>query len=92
MCAAGRSVDALPAAIEGHLGECGLGSVSEIAEGDAPYRPTGAPFSARSVAAILHARALIRQNCNVQGARSAPSGKVKLAREAAPRKRRNALR
>ena len=30
----------------GHLGECGLGSVSEIAEGDAPHRPTGAPFSA----------------------------------------------
>ncbi|WP_433045217.1 amylo-alpha-1,6-glucosidase [Dactylosporangium sp. CS-033363] len=92
LCAAGRPVDALPVAIEGHLGECGLGSVSEIAEGDAPYRPTGAPFSARSVAALLHARTVIRQNCNVQGARPGTSGKVKLAREAGPRKRRNALR
>ncbi|MEU7874033.1 amylo-alpha-1,6-glucosidase [Dactylosporangium sp. NPDC049140] len=92
MCAAGRPVDALPAAIEGHLGECGLGSVSEIAEGDAPYRPTGAPFSARSVAALLHARAVIRQNCNLQGARPAAPGKAKLTREAGPRKRRNALR
>nr|BFE56744.1 amylo-alpha-1,6-glucosidase [Dactylosporangium thailandense] len=92
MCAAGRPVDALPVAVEGHLGECGLGSVSEIAEGDAPYRPTGAPFSARSVAALLHARTVIRQNCKLQGARPATSGKVKLTREAGPRKRRNALR
>ncbi|GAA3452705.1 amylo-alpha-1,6-glucosidase [Dactylosporangium matsuzakiense] len=92
MCAAGRPVDALPAALTGHLSECGLGSVSEIAEGDAPYRPTGAPFSARSVAALLHARTVIRQNCNVQAAQPAQSGKLKLAREAGPRKRRNALR
>ncbi|MFI5910538.1 amylo-alpha-1,6-glucosidase [Dactylosporangium sp. NPDC051541] len=92
MCAAGRPVDALPPALEGHLGEYGLGSVSEIAEGDAPYRPTGAPFSARSVAALLHARTVIRQNCNLQAAQAPQTGKLKLAREAAPRKRRNALR
>ncbi|MGI5242827.1 amylo-alpha-1,6-glucosidase [Dactylosporangium sp. CA-139066] len=87
LCAAGRPVDALLGGIEGHLGECGLGSVSEIAEGDAPHRATGAPFSARSVAAFLHARAAIRQNCNLQGLE-----KKKLAREARPRTRRNALR
>ncbi|WP_432825307.1 amylo-alpha-1,6-glucosidase [Dactylosporangium sp. CA-092794] len=88
MCAAGRPVDALLDALTGHLTEHGLGSVSEIAEGDAPHRPTGAPFSARSVAALLHARAVIRQNCNLHQA----SAKPKLAREAGPRKRRNALR
>ncbi|HTJ34704.1 MAG TPA: amylo-alpha-1,6-glucosidase [Dactylosporangium sp.] len=87
LCAAGRSVDALLHAVTAHLGECGLGSVSEIAEGDAPHRATGAPFSARSVAAVLHARAVIRQNCNLQGLE-----KKKLSREPRPRTRRNALR
>ncbi|MFG2042055.1 amylo-alpha-1,6-glucosidase [Dactylosporangium sp. NPDC048998] len=85
--AADRPVDALLSAVEAHLSECGLGSVSEIAEGDAPHRPTGAPFSARSVAAVLHAHAVIRQNCNLQG-----TEKKKLAREARPRTGRNALR
>ncbi|MET7398099.1 amylo-alpha-1,6-glucosidase [Dactylosporangium sp. NPDC005572] len=91
-CAAGLPVDTTLAAVEAHLGECGLGSVSEIAEGDAPHRATGAPFSARSVAAVLHARAVIRQNRKLQGAEPAPAGKMKMAREAGPRKRRNALR
>jgi predicted glycogen debranching enzyme len=90
--AAGLPVDAVLTAVEAHLGECGLGSVSEIAEGDAPHRPTGAPFSARSVAALLHARAVIRENHKLQTASSPKSGKLKLARDAAPRKRRNALR
>jgi predicted glycogen debranching enzyme len=87
MCAAGRPVDALLGGVVAHLGECGLGSVSEIADGDAPHRPTGAPFSARSVAGVLHARVVIRQNCNLQA-----TEKKKLAREARPRSRRNALR
>jgi glycogen debranching enzyme len=95
-CAAGLAVDAVLAAVEAHLGECGLGSVSEIVEGDAPHRPTGAPFSARSVAAVLQARAAIRQQRKVQAPKSSleigKSGKVKLAREAGPRQRRNALR
>ncbi|GAB3851053.1 amylo-alpha-1,6-glucosidase [Dactylosporangium cerinum] len=90
--AAGLPVDGLLAAVEAHLAEGGLGSVSEIAEGDAPHRPTGAPFSARSVAAVLHARAVIRENRKLQTASSGKSGKMKLARDAAPRKRRNALR
>ncbi|GGM25049.1 amylo-alpha-1,6-glucosidase [Dactylosporangium sucinum] len=91
-CAAGLPVDATLAGVEAHLSECGLGSVSEIAEGDAPHRATGAPFSARSVAAVLHARAAIRQNCKMQGAEPTQTGKMKLARAAGPRKRRNALR
>ncbi|MEV4508345.1 amylo-alpha-1,6-glucosidase [Dactylosporangium sp. NPDC049525] len=90
--AAGLPVDGVLTAVEAHLGECGLGSVSEIAEGDAPHRPTGAPFSARSVAAVLHARAVIRENRKLQTASSGKSGKMKLTRDAAPRKRRNALR
>jgi glycogen debranching enzyme len=68
--AAGLPVDAALTAVEAHLGECGLGSVSEIAEGDPPHRPTGAPFSARSVAAVLHARAVIRENRKLQTASS----------------------
>lgn len=90
--AARLPVDGVLTAVEAHLGECGLGSVSEIAEGDAPHCPTGAPFSARSVAAVLHARAVIRENHKLQTASSGKTGKMKLAREAAPRKRRNALR
>jgi predicted glycogen debranching enzyme len=90
--AAGLPIDTVLAAVEAHLTEGGLGSVSEIAEGDAPHRPTGAPFSARSVAAVLHARAVIRENRKLQTASSGKGGKMKLARDAAPRKRRNALR
>ncbi|MGI5185114.1 amylo-alpha-1,6-glucosidase [Dactylosporangium sp. CA-152071] len=90
--AAGLPVETVLTAVEAHLGECGLGSVSEIAEGDAPHRATGAPFSARSVAAVLHARAAIRANRKLQTASSGKTEKLKLARDAAPRKRRNALR
>ncbi|UWZ59925.1 glycogen debranching enzyme family protein [Dactylosporangium aurantiacum] len=90
--AAGLPVDAVLTAAEAHVAECGLGSVSEIAEGDAPHRPTGAPFSARSVAALLHARSVIRENRKLQSASSTTPPPTKLAREAAPRKRRNALR
>lgn len=43
---------------DGHLGEHGLGSVSETADGDAPHGATGAPFQAWSVAESLRARRL----------------------------------
>ncbi|WP_041833420.1 amylo-alpha-1,6-glucosidase [Actinoplanes sp. N902-109] len=39
-----------------HLGEYGLGSVSETADGDAPHGATGCPFQAWSVAEALRAR------------------------------------
>ncbi len=39
--------------LQGHLSEAGLGSVSEIFDGDAPHRPRGAPSQAWSVAMPL---------------------------------------
>jgi predicted glycogen debranching enzyme len=59
--AAGLPLDGLLGGLEAQLGEVGLGSVSETADGDAPYRPTGSPFSARSVGELLRARSLARE-------------------------------
>ena len=42
--------------IEAHLFEWGLGSVSETADGDPPYRATGCPFQAWSVAEVFRIR------------------------------------
>ncbi len=42
-----------------HLGEWGLGSVSETADGEAPHGATGCPFQAWSVAELLRARRLV---------------------------------
>jgi predicted glycogen debranching enzyme len=50
------ALDAMPA----HLGEWGLGSVSETAEGDPPHAGTGCPFQAWSVAEVLRAHGLLR--------------------------------
>ena len=36
-----------------HLGQAGLGHVSEIADGDPPHRPRGCPFQAWSVSELL---------------------------------------
>ncbi|MBU2666000.1 amylo-alpha-1,6-glucosidase [Actinoplanes bogorensis] len=41
--------------IDAHLGEYGLGSISETADGDAPHGATGCPFQAWSVAEVLRA-------------------------------------
>ena len=43
-------------ALVGHLGDWGVGSVSETADGDAPHNATGCPFQAWSVAEVLRAR------------------------------------
>jgi predicted glycogen debranching enzyme len=52
--AAGATLDdALLDGLVGHLGEAGLGSVSETADGDAPHQVTGCPFQAWSVAELL---------------------------------------
>jgi predicted glycogen debranching enzyme len=67
---AGLPVHGLLGALEAHLGEAGLGSVSETADGNPPHRPTGSPFSARSVAELVRARNLAR-NVRPQGARHA---------------------
>jgi glycogen debranching enzyme len=48
--------DGVLAGIEAHLGEWGLGSVSETADGAAPHAATGCPFQAWSVAEVLRVR------------------------------------
>ena len=39
-----------------HLSDWGVGSVSETADGDAPFAATGCPFQAWSVAEVLRAK------------------------------------
>jgi len=46
-------LDGLLDGLLGQLGEAGLGSVSETADGDAPHGATGCPFQAWSVAELL---------------------------------------
>lgn len=53
---AGGDIDGLLEGVELHLGEAGLGSVSETADGDAPHGTTGCPFQAWSVAELIRAR------------------------------------
>jgi predicted glycogen debranching enzyme len=53
---AGGDTDGLLDGLELHLGEAGLGSVSETADGDAPHATTGCPFQAWSVAELIRAR------------------------------------
>jgi predicted glycogen debranching enzyme len=57
---AGEPVDGVLDGLEAHLGDWGLGSVSETADGDAPHGATGCPFQAWSVAEVLRARRLAR--------------------------------
>jgi predicted glycogen debranching enzyme len=47
------------AGLDAHLGEWGLGSVSETADGDAPHAATGCPFQAWSVAELLRAHVAV---------------------------------
>jgi predicted glycogen debranching enzyme len=46
-------------ALETHLGEWGLGSISETTDGDPPHAATGCPFQAWSVAEVLRTRRAI---------------------------------
>ncbi|WP_438871236.1 amylo-alpha-1,6-glucosidase [Paractinoplanes tereljensis] len=54
----GVSADQILSDTDDHLGEYGLGSVSETADGNAPHVATGCPFQAWSVAETLRARRL----------------------------------
>ncbi|WP_368854917.1 amylo-alpha-1,6-glucosidase [Serratia marcescens] len=45
--------------MEQHLGEAGLGHVSEVADGDAPYRPGGCPFQAWSLGEYIRLRRML---------------------------------
>ena len=47
-------------ALRAHLHEAGLGSVSEIADGDAPHTPRGCPFQAWSVGELLRIEAMLK--------------------------------
>jgi predicted glycogen debranching enzyme len=53
---AGMPVGGVVDGVLAHLGEWGVGSVSETADGDAPHRASGCPFQAWSVAAVLRAK------------------------------------
>ena len=57
----GAPVDGILDGLEAHLGEWGLGSVSETADGEAPHEATGCPFQAWSVAETLRARRLLQR-------------------------------
>jgi predicted glycogen debranching enzyme len=57
--AAGLPVDGLLDGLVAHLGEYGLGSVSETADGDPPHAATGCPFQAWSVAELFRVRRIM---------------------------------
>ena len=48
-------------AFDAHLHEAGLGSISEIFDGDAPHHPGGCTAQAWSVAEVLRAKLLVEQ-------------------------------
>ncbi len=52
LAAAGQPTGGLLAGVAAHLGEGGLGSISETADGAAPHALTGCPFQAWSVAEV----------------------------------------
>jgi predicted glycogen debranching enzyme len=64
------------AGIELHLGDWGLGSISETADGAAPHVATGCPFQAWSVAEILRVR---RELQSPRSAAAAPRAAPALA-------------
>jgi len=58
---AGVAIDGALGALDDHLRDGGLGSVSETADAVAPHRPSGCPFQAWSVAEVLRARRRVQQ-------------------------------
>lgn len=57
----GAGTDGVLDGLEAHLGEWGLGSVSETLDGDEPHASSGCPFQAWSAAELLRARRLLRR-------------------------------
>ena len=45
--------------LEQHLGEAGLGHISEVADGDAPHEPGGCPFQAWSLGEYIRIRRML---------------------------------
>jgi glycogen debranching enzyme len=66
---AGPVPEGLLAGLELHVAEYGVGSVSELADGEPPHRAGGAPFHAYGVAELLRARA-IYQRLDLRSART----------------------
>jgi predicted glycogen debranching enzyme len=64
--ATGVPVSGVLDGLEAHLGEWGLGSISETTDGSAPYAATGCPFQAWSVAETLRVRRLVRGDGTAQ--------------------------
>jgi predicted glycogen debranching enzyme len=58
---AGLSVEGVLDGLVAHVGEFGLGSVSETADAAAPHAATGCPFQAWSIAELIRARQVARQ-------------------------------
>jgi glycogen debranching enzyme len=54
------------AAFDGHLRDAGLGSVSEVFDGDLPHEPRGCIAQAWSVGELLRAKQLLRR-CEREG-------------------------
>jgi predicted glycogen debranching enzyme len=52
----GVGVDGILESLDAHLGEWGIGSISETADGAPPHAATGCPFQAWSVAELLRAQ------------------------------------
>ena len=59
--AVGAPTDGVCDGLWEHLGQFGIGSVSETADGDPPHAATGCPFQAWSVAELLRVGALTRR-------------------------------
>jgi predicted glycogen debranching enzyme len=57
--ASGLRCDGVLDAVVDHVGDAGLGSISETADGDAPHGATGCPYQAWSVAEVIRARRLL---------------------------------
>ena len=52
----GVPVEGVLDGLDAHLGDWGVGSVSETADGAPPHAATGCPFQAWSVAEVLRVR------------------------------------
>jgi glycogen debranching enzyme len=61
-----------------HLNEGGLGHVSEIADGSAPFTPKGCPFQAWSVGELLRIdRVILAERTRPRAARESGNGSEK---------------
>jgi glycogen debranching enzyme len=67
-----------------HLGEAGLGHVSEIADAEPPHTPRGCPFQAWSVGELLRIDRLLAEEAQARPARAARPGRLRGAAAGVP--------